>query len=77
MILLVFLLVAPQADEPGTEDLEVDYQFFEEKVWPMLAHRVPAFEKLKVGLHCDRLFDVVIKSHLCSLRGNPAFKPDI
>uniref|UniRef100_A0A3Q1EFR3 FAD-dependent oxidoreductase domain-containing protein 1 n=1 Tax=Acanthochromis polyacanthus TaxID=80966 RepID=A0A3Q1EFR3_9TELE len=41
--------VSPEeAEEPDTSNLEVDYQFFEEKVWPCLAHRVPAFEKLKV-----------------------------
>ncbi|XP_028277142.1 FAD-dependent oxidoreductase domain-containing protein 1 [Parambassis ranga] len=37
-----------EAEEPDTSNLEVDYQFFEDKVWPALAHRVPAFEKLKV-----------------------------
>ncbi|XP_035998654.1 FAD-dependent oxidoreductase domain-containing protein 1 [Fundulus heteroclitus] len=37
-----------EAEEPDTSNLEVDHQFFEDKVWPKLAHRVPAFEKLKV-----------------------------
>ncbi|XP_072303126.1 FAD-dependent oxidoreductase domain-containing protein 1 [Eucyclogobius newberryi] len=41
--------LSPQTDEePDTRDLEVDHQFFEEQVWPSLAHRVPAFESLKV-----------------------------
>lgn len=41
--------VSPEeAEEPDTSNLEVDHQFFEEKVWPGLARRVPAFEKLKV-----------------------------
>lgn len=41
--------VSPEeAEEPDTSNLEVDHQFFEERVWPGLAHRVPAFEKLKV-----------------------------
>ncbi|KAM9728982.1 FAD-dependent oxidoreductase domain-containing protein 1 [Menidia menidia] len=41
--------VSPQeVEEPETSDLEVDHQFFEDKVWPRLALRVPAFEKLKV-----------------------------
>lgn len=43
-----FDFFCPQAQEPDTSDLEVDHQFFEDKVWPSLAHRVPAFEKLKV-----------------------------
>ncbi|XP_071362553.1 FAD-dependent oxidoreductase domain-containing protein 1 [Trachinotus anak] len=37
-----------EAEEPDISNLEVDHQFFEEKIWPSLAHRVPAFEKLKV-----------------------------
>ncbi|XP_076875401.1 FAD-dependent oxidoreductase domain-containing protein 1 [Brachyhypopomus gauderio] len=35
-------------EEPDTGDLEVDHEFFQEKVWPLLSHRVPAFECLKV-----------------------------
>lgn len=34
--------------EPDVSNLEVDYNFFDEEVWPSLAHRVPSFEKLKV-----------------------------
>lgn len=37
-----------EAEEPDTSNLDVDHQFFEDKVWPTLARRVPAFEKLKV-----------------------------
>ncbi|XP_064380423.1 FAD-dependent oxidoreductase domain-containing protein 1 isoform X2 [Dromaius novaehollandiae] len=37
-----------EEDEPDTGDLEVDHSFFEEQVWPKLAHRVPAFASLKV-----------------------------
>uniref|UniRef100_A0A8C8SQA3 FAD-dependent oxidoreductase domain-containing protein 1 n=1 Tax=Pelusios castaneus TaxID=367368 RepID=A0A8C8SQA3_9SAUR len=35
-------------EEPHIQDLEVDHDFFQEKVWPKLAHRVPVFESLKV-----------------------------
>ncbi|KAM4620176.1 FAD-dependent oxidoreductase domain-containing protein 1 [Polymixia lowei] len=37
-----------EEEEPDATNLEVDHQFFEEKVWPHLANRVPAFESLKV-----------------------------
>ncbi|XP_057677902.1 FAD-dependent oxidoreductase domain-containing protein 1 [Corythoichthys intestinalis] len=37
-----------QGEEPDISNLDVDHQFFQEKLWPHLAHRVPAFEKLKV-----------------------------
>ncbi|MEQ2195286.1 FAD-dependent oxidoreductase domain-containing protein 1, partial [Xenoophorus captivus] len=39
-----------EVEEPDASNLEVDHQFFENKVWPKLADRVPAFEKLKVKL---------------------------
>lgn len=37
-----------EEEEPDISNLEVDHQFFQEKIWPSLANRVPAFEKLKV-----------------------------
>lgn len=36
------------AEEPSTDNLDVDHQFFDDKVWPNLAKRVPAFNALKV-----------------------------
>ncbi|XP_021098429.1 FAD-dependent oxidoreductase domain-containing protein 1 isoform X5 [Heterocephalus glaber] len=37
-----------EEEEPDPADLEVDHDFFQNKVWPHLAQRVPAFEALKV-----------------------------
>ena len=37
-----------QDNEPSCDDLAVDYEYFNEVVWPLLAHRIPTFEKLKV-----------------------------
>ncbi|XP_061905019.1 FAD-dependent oxidoreductase domain-containing protein 1-like [Entelurus aequoreus] len=37
-----------EGEEPDITNLDVDHQFFEDKIWPHLAKRVPAFEKLKV-----------------------------
>ena len=39
---------ASMEEEPDIDDLIVDEEFFHEKVWPVLANRVPAFNKLKV-----------------------------
>lgn len=37
------------AEEPDNSNLEVDYNFFENSVWPVIANRVPAFESIKVS----------------------------
>lgn len=40
---------SPNADqEPATDNLEVDYDWFNEQIWPFIAHRVPAFNGIKV-----------------------------
>jgi glycine/D-amino acid oxidase-like deaminating enzyme len=36
------------AEDPRATDFEVDHALFDDVVWPMLAHRVPAMEALKV-----------------------------
>jgi len=40
---------SPDPDnEPSTDNLDVDYGYFDSDVWPRLAARVPAFESIKV-----------------------------
>jgi glycine/D-amino acid oxidase-like deaminating enzyme len=39
---------APAAPDPDDPPLEVDHALFDETIWPALAARVPAFERLKV-----------------------------
>lgn len=42
--------MSPSPDlEPPTDNLDVDYQYFDEHVWPILAARVPSFNQIKVG----------------------------
>ncbi len=42
--------VSPPANrDPDTLDLEMDYDFFHEIVWPALAQRVPTFDSLRLG----------------------------
>lgn len=38
-----------EEDDPDSSDFEVDYNFFEQTLWPTLASRVPAFEAIKPG----------------------------
>jgi FAD-dependent oxidoreductase domain-containing protein 1 len=41
--------VSPEEHEdPDSEDFELDYRLFEDLIWPTLAHRVPAFEAIKL-----------------------------
>lgn len=41
--------LSPNPDEePSTDNLEVDHDYFDQVVWPILANRVPAFEAVKV-----------------------------
>ena len=51
-------------EEPGITDLEVDYDWFTEKVWPIMANRVPAFNELKVG---DFLIDRPVPEFSCRI----------
>ncbi len=37
-----------EADDPDTTDFEIDYKLYEDVVWPTLAHRIPAFEAIKL-----------------------------
>jgi sarcosine oxidase len=38
----------PEDQDPDCLDLDIQYALFEDVVWPALAHRVPAFEELKL-----------------------------
>ena len=42
-------IVSPPAEQdPDSNDLELDYHWFEEVIWPSLAERVPAFQAIKL-----------------------------
>ena len=42
--------VSPEeSDDPDCEDLELDYRLWEDIVWPTLAHRISAFEAVKLA----------------------------
>ena len=39
-----------QEDEPDIANFDVDYEFYNEYIWPKLAERIPAFNNSKVGI---------------------------
>ncbi len=48
-------------DDPAFQ--EVDHAFFEEVVWPALAHRVPAFEAIRTGRAWAGPYDMCVFDH--------------
>ncbi len=42
-------LAPPEAEDPDSFEFEVDHTFFDERIWPVLAARVPAFERIRPG----------------------------
>jgi glycine/D-amino acid oxidase-like deaminating enzyme len=44
----VYLCGVPPVDDPPATDFDVDYSLFEEIIWPALAQRIRAMEKLKL-----------------------------
>jgi glycine/D-amino acid oxidase-like deaminating enzyme len=43
-----FIAGLSPADDPDEAPLEPDYDAFESQLWPLLAHRIPAFEEAKL-----------------------------
>ncbi|KAF2352807.1 FAD dependent oxidoreductase [Trinorchestia longiramus] len=51
-----------EEEEPPCDNFEVDHDYFEDRVWPAIANRVPGFEELKVqgswsGFYEYNIFD--------------------
>jgi len=66
----------PEADDPETDDFDVEHAFFEEHLWPTLAHRVPAFEAIKPGAAWAGHYDMNLFDHnalLGPVDGVPGF----
>jgi len=56
-------LSPPSDQDPDSSDFEVDYNFFDEEIWPSLATRVPAFERIKLGRAWAGHYDMNLFDH--------------
>ena len=64
--------VQPEADrDPEALDYEVDWALFEEIVWPVLAGRVPAFERIRPGRAWAGHYDMNLHDHNAVLGALP------
>lgn len=52
-----FTAGVPNWDEPRGFDFDIDHTYFEEVVWPAIAHRVPKFEAIKLKSSWSGLYD--------------------
>lgn len=53
----------PEAEDPDSDAFDVEWREFDEIIWPALAHRIPAFETLRVGRAWAGHYDLNIFDH--------------
>ncbi len=59
-------------EEPTDLDLDaIDYRWFEDRIWPVLAARVPAFEAVKVASAWAGYYDVNTLDHNAIIGPHP------
>eukprot|EP01013_Petalomonas_cantuscygni_P044316 TRINITY_DN8904_c0_g2_i1.p1 TRINITY_DN8904_c0_g2~~TRINITY_DN8904_c0_g2_i1.p1 ORF type:complete len:542 (+),score=117.42 TRINITY_DN8904_c0_g2_i1:80-1705(+) len=61
------------ADDPASSSLEVDFDFFEEHVWPHLAECVPQFEQVKVRTAWGGTYEYCTLDQNAVIGAHPSF----
>ncbi|KAG8568169.1 hypothetical protein GDO81_013908 [Engystomops pustulosus] len=55
-----------EEEEPDHSNLDVDHEYFQQKVWPLLAYRVPVFESLKALFGFRQLHFQLSRDKVCA-----------
>lgn len=63
--------IAPEADPEAGDDFEPDMALLEDRLWPALAHRVPAFEQLRVARAWAGHYEVCTLDHNAVIGPHP------
>ncbi|WP_075215790.1 NAD(P)/FAD-dependent oxidoreductase [Mongoliimonas terrestris] len=66
----------PDRDPDVDDDFEVEWDLFEDIIWPTLAHRVPVFERIKPGRAWAGTYDMCAFDHNVLL-GPPSAVPNL
>ncbi len=65
-------IAPPEHEDPPSEDFDVPLQWFEERLWPALAARIPGFEAARLKSAWAGHYDVNLLDHNAILGPHPA-----
>ncbi len=65
-------IAPPDHEDPECQDFDVPLQWFEERLWPALAHRVPGFEAARLRSAWAGHYDVNLLDHNAIIGPHPA-----
>jgi glycine/D-amino acid oxidase-like deaminating enzyme len=64
-------IAPPEHEDPDADDFDVPLGWFEERLWPLLARRVPGFEAARLGGAWAGHYDVNLLDHNVILGAHP------
>jgi len=64
-------IAPPEHEDPDADDFDVPLEWFEERLWPLLARRVPGFEAVRLASAWAGHYDVNLLDHNVILGAHP------